>query len=398
MPEKEVVIIGAGVTGCSIAYHLAKQGVSSQVIERDSIAARASGKSWAIIPYPPGYLGWEGQFSEDWLISVSEGSLSPWLELFWLGYHRLPDIALDLQEKGGIDIEYGELSWTNLAFSESEEKTLKESLSFLKSRGYHEGGYWIKGDDLKAIYPDINPSVRGGKVSPLHQLEPYKYTLGLAQAAEKMGANFRQGEVVGFRHEGSKLTAVTLATGTEVEADVFVLAMGPWNSQGTSHLGKEIPNMVHLEECLRLEVPQRLPPYALTSDEKVVIIPKVDGTVILGISGVKHPRPDYDASLTEEVKTTLINGAVSMLPRLEEAKIIEHRGDLLAWSPPPNHFQPVLGRLTEWDNAYIAGRLPFGILMSPGVGQIMADLIMRDGKPPDRFRTMLDYLSPARLP
>jgi len=41
MSQKEVVIIGAGVIGCSIAYHLAKQGVPSQIIERGAIAARA---------------------------------------------------------------------------------------------------------------------------------------------------------------------------------------------------------------------------------------------------------------------------------------------------------------------------------------------------------------------
>ncbi len=40
--QKEVVIIGAGVIGCSIAYHLVQQGVSSQVIEMDSIGARCA--------------------------------------------------------------------------------------------------------------------------------------------------------------------------------------------------------------------------------------------------------------------------------------------------------------------------------------------------------------------
>lgn len=61
MSQKEVVIIGAGVIGCSIAYHLAQRGVPSQIIESDSIAARASGKSWAVFAYPPRYLGFEGQ-------------------------------------------------------------------------------------------------------------------------------------------------------------------------------------------------------------------------------------------------------------------------------------------------------------------------------------------------
>ncbi len=176
MSKKEVVIVGAGVIGCSIAYHLARQGVSSQIIERESIAARASGKAWAIIPYPPGhYLTAEResqQPSDKQLFSTAEEGMTPWLELYWLGYNRLPDIALDLQERGGIDIEYGELPAIRVALSESDEKVVKENLSYLRSKGYE--GYWVERDDLRAIFPDINPLARGGKVSSLLQVEPYK--------------------------------------------------------------------------------------------------------------------------------------------------------------------------------------------------------------------------------
>jgi len=122
MSEKEVVIIGAGVIGCSIAYHLARQGVPSQIIERDSIAARASGKSWAVFAYPPRVLAMEGKPS-DQLFSMPEGGVRPWVELFWLGYHRLPDVVLDLKEKGGIDTRYGELTRIIIALSESEEES-----------------------------------------------------------------------------------------------------------------------------------------------------------------------------------------------------------------------------------------------------------------------------------
>ncbi|GAH72471.1 unnamed protein product, partial [marine sediment metagenome] len=90
MSQKEVVIVGAGVIGCSIAYHLAQQGVPSQIIEMDSIAARASGKSWAVFSYPPTSLEMEGK-PPDLLFSAPVGGMGPCLELRWLGYHRLPD-------------------------------------------------------------------------------------------------------------------------------------------------------------------------------------------------------------------------------------------------------------------------------------------------------------------
>ena len=53
MPHCDVVIVGAGVIGSSIAYHLGKRGMRSTMVERESIGARASGKAWAVIVYPP---------------------------------------------------------------------------------------------------------------------------------------------------------------------------------------------------------------------------------------------------------------------------------------------------------------------------------------------------------
>jgi glycine/D-amino acid oxidase-like deaminating enzyme len=394
--QKEVVIIGGGVIGFAIAYNLAKQGIPSQIIERESIGARASGKAWAVMSYPPLRLLEEGKPPEK-PTSMPKGSVRPWLELLWLSYNRFPDLALELKDKGGIDIGYGELPRIDVAFSESEEDSLKAGLSFLRSEGCSDVS-WFEADDLKALFPDINPRIRGGSIYPGRQLEPYQYTLALAQAAEKMGASVKQGEAVGFCHEGPRITSVTLASGREVEADVVVLTMGPWAGQGTSWLGKEIPVVIHNDQCLKLEVPQRLPSYRLTSSRGATIIPKVDGTVILGNISLASVQTGFDAALTEEYKFGILEGAIDLLPTLEEAKLVEHRGDLEGWAPPPNNIQPVFGRLPEWDNAYIAARLgTLGMTMSTGVGELMAELIIAEGRIPDHVKTMMELLSPALL-
>jgi len=390
---KDVVIIGAGAIGCSIAYHLARQGVPSIIIERESIAARASGKAAGEFSYPP-HLMVRDNVEMAALFSKVPGDLEHWIDLFWIGYHRLPDLALELKEKGWVDIDYGEVPIIFLAFKDSGEKTLREHIAAIRRMGYYEGT-WLEADDIKGLFPEINPQVRGGALIPYQKVQPYKYTLGLAQTAEKMGATIKQGEVIGFRHRGSRVISVVLATGTEIETDVVVLAMGPWSGQGASWLGHDLPISIIHEECLRVEVPRRLPPYALFSS-RGYIWPHVDGTVdFMGFNYENHwrERPDFDDSLSEEAKTSSIESAVSILPSMENAKVIEHRGDLEGWGPDHT---PALGLLPEWDNAYIAARFgTCGIKLSPGVGEVMANFIIARGHPPQRFKAMMEFLSPS---
>lgn len=394
--KKELVIIGAGVTGCSIAYHLAKRGVPSRIIEMDSIAARASGKAWAVFVYPAIFLLYEGPPTND-LFSTPVGSVRQWLELCWLGYHRLPDVALELKEVGGIDVGYQEISWNRLAFTEAEEKTQKTNLAIFNNAGYYEPR-WLEADEIKARVPDITPKVRGALSSPCLQVEPYKFTLGLFQVAEKRRASFSQGQVVGFRKKGSKVTSVLLADGSEVKGDIFVLAMDPWSKLGTAWLGKEIPVRINREQCLRVQVSKQLPPCALRGP-KVGIVPKPNGEVILGISGQADLQTEYEVNqTTPEMGNEILEAAIEVLPLLTEAKLVEHRGDLECWSPPPHNVQPLIGLLPDWENAYLAtGFGTEGIEMSLGTGQVMSELIINGGRMPNRFRTMLESLSPARL-
>jgi len=391
---KDVVIIGAGVIGCSIAYHLARQGITSQIIERESIGARASGKAWAVIAYPPIVLVSEKK--PDTLFTLPEGETSRhWLELYWWTYTRIADIAIDLKEKGGIDIELGEHRYDNLAFSEEEEAYLKHEISRLREMGHYEID-WVDAKELKAVYPHVNPKVRGAFSVPMFQVEPYKYTLGYAQAAEKMGAEVRQGEAVGFKTKGGKITSVKLDSGADVEADAVVLAMGPWSGQGSSWLGKEIPMRIVMEQCLRMEVPERLPLHAIKHG-KYAIIPKVNGDVILGMAGdLRLLKDDFDSRLSEEIKIEIMEGAVDILPGLEDAKLVEYRGDLQGWAPAPAYVKPLMGRLPEWENGYIAARFStLGMCQSAGAGKFMADLIA-GGQTPLRARHMMEYISPAR--
>jgi glycine oxidase len=216
----------------------------------------------------------------------------------------------------------------------------------------------------------------------------------MAQAAENLGAEVVRGEVVGFATEGDQITGVRLASGSELQAGAVVLAMGPWIEQGAALLGHEIGCRPFLTECLRAELPGGLPLHTLGAGD-TWILPKQNGEVILAMYGPDFvERSNLDASLREEVKLEILRRVARVLPSLEDATIVEHRGDLLALAPTPPYQKPVMGRLPGFRNGYVASRFGGdGVCMSPATGEVMAELI-DTGKAPLRARRMLEWLAP----
>jgi glycine/D-amino acid oxidase-like deaminating enzyme len=404
--RKDVIVIGAGVIGCSIAYHLGRRGVSACIVDRESIAARASGKAWAVFTYAPAMLVFEKCVTtpstafESGSIDLSETlpgeSVGHWLYLHSASYDRMPEFAIELKERGGVDIEYCETPSTNLVTQKEFEEAggPQELIRPLREMGGVESD-WLDYDALRKEFPSLNPVYAGGITYPAGQVEPYRFTLSMAQAAESLGAEIVTGEVVGFATEGDEITGVRLASGNELQADAVVLATGPWIGEGCALLGHEIGCRAFLTQCLRAMMPVDLPLHTLGAGD-YWILPKKNGEVILAMYGPDFiERPNFDASLTEEVKLEILEGVARVLPALEDATIVEHRGDLLAVAPMPPYQKPVMGRLPEWQNGYIASRFGGdGVCMSPAAGEVMAELI-DTGKAPLRARRMLERLAPG---
>jgi glycine/D-amino acid oxidase-like deaminating enzyme len=374
----------------------------STVVERESIGTRASGKAWAVISYPPTMLADETvhhpTVDETVGVDVDEmpagDTVENWLYLFASSYERMPDLALEITERGGVDIEYGESSNT-LLFTEAEvEGEGRDGLlaPYRRAGGIETG--WLDAPQLREVFPSLQSKWVAGITNPEGQVESYKYTLGLAQAAERMGARVKQGEAVGFATRGDRITGLKLAAGDLLEADHFVIAAGPWSRSVASHLGVDVPMGLFMTECIRVEVPGGLPFQTLVAGD-YWIIPKVNGEVILSpYVGSISPRDDFDDSLTEEVRLRTVSDCAEILPALEEAKLVEHRGDLIAMRASAPFQKPTLGRLPQWENGYLATHFGgLGINMSPAAGELMAELIAT-GRRPLRAAQTLAQLAP----
>ena len=141
--NNEIIIVGGGVIGCSIAYHLGMQGYAATIIERESVAARSSGKAWAVMG-PTGALRlFEMDPPEVSMFHSPEGeSVAHWIELFNNSYTRISDVAADLKSRGGMDIELSTCPIDILAFNEKEDEILRSDLELLNKLGFWEL-FWV---------------------------------------------------------------------------------------------------------------------------------------------------------------------------------------------------------------------------------------------------------------
>jgi glycine/D-amino acid oxidase-like deaminating enzyme len=351
----EVVIIGAGAAGCSVAYYLALAGVKATVIEREGIATQASGFSAG------GLNPLEG--------AQIPGLLGPLAIESYRMHLKLWD---ELKEDTGIDYQGRIISLVKVAFSEPEIPGLRESRDIFAAA--QEDGFsarWLERQEVLDLEPRISPSVICGLYAWGNAaLDSYLYTQALARAAEKRGATIRSGNVRGLELARGRVTGVILDN-EKLSCDQIVLAAGPWSREAETWLDISIPVDPLKGEILHLELPGPAPAHDFS-----------------GGGGSLHPNPDglvwcgtteewrgFDKQTSESARQSIMKGAANLMPDLAQARLVLQTACLRPVTPD---WLPIIGQAPGWDNVYLAtGAGKKGILLSPGMGKAVADLMTR---------------------
>ena len=365
----DTVIVGGGAAGCAAAYYLAKAGVRSVIIERDGIAANASG-------YSAGGLNpLEG--------AGIPGPLGP---LAILSYRMHAEIAPELTELSGVDFGYKVISSVRVAFDESEMADMQTTHDTFQSADSGFSAEWLDASQLRELEPRISPAAiraldtRGNAI-----LSSQRYTLALAKSAETMGAKVVSGNVSGVSANGGRVTAVQTDTG-EIPCDAVIFATGPWAGQVEEWLGVSVPIEPFKGEILRMKLDG--PP--LDRDfhsADVDLNHREDGQIWVGAT---EERVGFDREPSAKARAESLRTARSLMPAMKDARLVLHTACLRPLSPD---WMPIIGKAPGWDNAYLAtGAGKKGILISPGMGKAVADLITTgktdapiDGFGPERF-------------
>jgi glycine cleavage system T protein len=363
-----VVIVGGGVIGCSIAYHLAKLGWNDVVlIERKQLT---SGTTWHA-------AGLIGQLRG----SMNMTRLARYTAELYRGLEAETGQATGYRQCGSI----------SLATTAGRMEELKRNASMAKV--FDLPVHVLSPDEIHALYPLANlDDVIGGIHIPSDgYANAVDITQALAKGARKRGVTiFQDLKVTSIRHDGRRVSGVVTDEGP-IGAQYVVLAGGMW----TRDLGASIGVGVPLQACehyyvLFKDVPGLDPALPVLRDYDHCSYFKFDAGRLLVGAFEPHARPWGTDGIPEDFSFGEIAGdfahfepvlldAMRRIPALEQAGIQKFFCGPESFTPDVRYH---LGESAELENCFVAAGLnSIGLQSAGGIGKVISEWI-RDGHPP----------------
>lgn len=379
MPD--VVVVGGGIIGTACACEFARRGASVTLFEKDEIGAGASGRN----------LGYLDTSKDPVLAPLARRTLDRYLEIasvspvpFFMDREAIGTLAVTLDEDEVDDLR----GWAEAA----------EAVGVSAER--------VEPADVRRIEHELAPDVvEAYLLDEGHRVDPAALTGAFAALAAKSGANVRHH--LGARRlieRSGRVTGVVTDDGI-VEADVVVLAAGPWSAAIARPLGVTLRVagargwLVHAapgRQLVRRWIQSgarrlldghgsRSVPGLLVSmrefgqgvrshDVLPMIQPAPDGSILAGTS--REPSLAAD-SYDLDVARTVANEAVRLIPALAEAPVIATWSGVRPLSPDE---RPLIGRVMEGLVAS-TGHGSEGVILGGASAELTAAIVLEE-KPP----------------
>ncbi len=371
----EVVIVGGGVIGLSIAYVLAGEGRRCTVLDRGALGRAASWAGAGIIA--------PGACRPTDHVDAPLRTLGARLHAEWSGA---------LRAETGLDNGYRRSGGLDLALDADEVAELEESTALWAAEGI--AFERVAGPELAAIEPGLTTDLaRAYFVPDRAQIRNPWHLRALAVACGRRGVDLRPDcPVLGFPTRGERVLAVETPAGP-IAADQFVVAAGAWSEALLAGLGVALPTPPVRGQIVLL----RSRPPALRRIVELgprYLVPRDDGRVLVGST---EEHVGFEARTTPGGVRDLIDLALRLCPALAAAEVERTWAGLRPGNPDG---RPTIDRAPGLANLILAaGHKRSGLQLSPGTAELVAALLQGRPAPidptPYRLDRPLDPIRPA---
>ena len=359
MEAADVVIIGGGIVGSSIAYHLTAAGCASVlVLERETHQGKGStGKSMG---------GVRAQFSTPVNIQMSLYSI-PFYATF--------------EERLGHPSGYKPQGYLFLATSDAHLKYLRANYELQVKMGLKDVRL-LAAEEIVKMYPQLRSDdiVGGSFCASDGFVDPYSAMVGFMTRAAEQGARLlRDTEVTAIPRDARGIAGVETSRGP-VATRTVVNAAGPWAAQVAQLAGVNLP----VEPLRRMLVPTEpcddfphTAPMIIDMSNGFHFRPEALGFLLAWNDPEETPgfKTDFDPAFVEKILTR----AANRVPCFENLAVNPKRAWAGLYEMTPDH-HPILGPAPEVPGFFLAnGFSGHGVMHAPATGKVLADLILKGG-------------------
>jgi len=364
----DVIVIGAGIHGCSTALHCAMRGLSVVLIEKDHAGRHASGVNAGGVRQLARHVA---------EIPLSDASMEIW--------HRIAELVDD-------DCGFTSDGQVMVAEDEADLEACRDRVADLNLRGFrHEE--MIDAKELRALVPAVSETCPGGVISRRDGAAiPLRATQAFKRKAESLGVAVHEGvRVKTVRRDGADWRVVTDAG--DFLAPRIVNAAGAWADRIAADLGEPVP-LEPIALMLMITAPMAafIKPVVILRGRVLSFKQFDNGTVLIGGGHRGTPLRDENRTILDWRKLAISARTVwELFPIMRDATIVR------AWAGIEGRMPddlPVFGPSARHEGVYHQfGFSAHGFQLGPGAGAVMAEIIATG-----RSNVPIDGLGIGRFP
>ena len=348
----DAVVIGGGVMGCSIQYHLAKLGITdSLLLEQDVLGSGSTGRSQTICR--------------------THYSNPITTRLAWESLRVFTNFAEIVGGNAGF-VRTGYLVVVGLA----DQNGLKKNVAMQQELGVSTA--LVTADDVKDLAPMIHVSEGEGLAWEPHSgyADSHQVTTSFAARAREMGAEIAMRTIANSVEVSSGRVQAVLTSQGRVETPIAVVAAGPWSKQVLSAIGVDVPlSTVRHQVASIIRPVEQIPHHPIVGDiaQSLSFRPEGSAMTLVGFGEDEADLASYNQGVDLERVPEVMERLLNRMPAMADSYFRGGWSGLFTITPD---WHPILDRVPGIDGLYCAiGFSGHGFKLSPAIGLAMAELI-----------------------
>ncbi|MGO4574002.1 NAD(P)/FAD-dependent oxidoreductase [Microvirga sp. 2TAF3] len=348
-----VVVIGAGILGSSVAYHLAMRGIEVEIVDEIHQGKATLAGAGIVCPW------------------ATKATDPEWYALYAAGARYYAALVEGLTRHGEVELGYGRVGALVVSEDPKELEAAEQRIRARITNAPEAGDVRrVSAVEAKRLFPPLRDDLDGIYIPGGARVNGRLLASAMTRAAVAMGAELRQDHVSLDLQEGR--VRCLGSDGNVIAADEIVVTAGAWASQILRPLGLEHPVRPQKGQIVHLRLP------GVETRSWPVLLPMTshymlafdDSRVVIGAT--REDNSGFDYRVTAGGQAEVLNAGLKFAPGLASGTIIETR---IGFRPAGDSIKPILGRAEGIEGLIIGNALgASGLSIGPYAGHLLAQI------------------------